>query len=122
MNIRILCVTLLSATLMLTPVAVRSEMVNTTQLLSIEARQSQIQQVETYLARDDVREQMERMGVNPVEASDRVAALTDSQLQQLALNIDTMPAGSDALGILVTFLVIILLLEILGITNVSAKI
>jgi len=122
MNNRLMSVAVLSAALILSPLVVQAEMVNTAQMLAAESRQTQIGQIENYLARDEVRGQLEQMGVDPLEASERVAALTDSQLQQLALNIETMPAGSDALGILVTVLVVILLLEILGITNVSARI
>ena len=122
MNNRLMSVAVLSVALALSPLVAQAEMVNTTNMLAAESRQAQIVQIENYLARDEVRSQLEQMGVDATQASDRVAALTDSQLQQLAVNIETMPAGSDALGVLVTVLVVILLLEILGITNVSAKI
>ena len=122
MNNRLMSVAVLSVALALSPQVAQAEMVNTTNMLTAESRQAHFVQIENYLARDEVRSQLEQMGVDATQASDRVAALTDSQLQQLAVNIETMPAGSDALGVLVTVLVVILLLEILGITNVSAKI
>lgn len=78
--------------------------------------------VETFIAREEVRSQMQTMGLDPTLAAERVASLTDSQLQQLALNIQNAPAGSGALGIVISVLVIILLLEILGITNISGKV
>jgi len=113
---------MLSAAIVIAPAALHADMVGTSQLLAQEARSSQIEMVETFMAREEVRQQMQSMGVDPAMAADRVAAMTDSQLQQLAANIQNAPAGSSALGIVAGVLVIILLLEILGITNISSKI
>lgn len=122
MNNRFVFTCMLSVAIITAPMTLYADMVNTTGLLTHEVRSTQVELVETFLAREEVRSQLESQGVNPALASERVAALTDSQLQQLALNIQDMPAGSGALGIIAVVLVIIILLEILGITNVSSKI
>lgn len=113
---------MLAAALVISPLMVNADMVDTTQLLAHEDRLAHVQQVEAFMASEGVRGQLEAMGVTSENAAERVAAMTDSQLQQLASNIENMPAGADALGVLVTVLVVILLLEILGITNVSNRI
>lgn len=122
MNNRFIITCMLSAAIIAAPMTLHADMVGTSQLLAQEERSARIDLVETYMAREEVRSQMESMGVDPMLAAERVAALTDSQLQQLALNIERAPAGSGALGIVVTVLVIVLLLEILGITDISSKV
>ncbi|MCK9503891.1 MAG: PA2779 family protein [Porticoccaceae bacterium] len=122
MKIRFLSTCILSAAIVVAPITLQAEMVNTTQLLASEERSLQMELVETFIAREEVRNQMESLGVDPALAAERVAGMTDSQLQQLALNIQNMPAGSGALGVVVAVLVIVLLLEILGITNISSKV
>jgi hypothetical protein len=121
MKYRLLMSCMLSAAIVCAPVTLRAEMVTTPTLLNQAERSSQVALVETYLAREEVRLQMEAMGVDPVLAAERLASLTDVQLQQLSLNIQEAPAGG-ALGVVIAVLVIILLLEILGITNMSHKI
>lgn len=122
MKIKFLSTCLLSLTLITAPLTLHADMVNTSQLLAGEERSIQIELVETFMAREEVRSQMETMGVDSVMAAERVAGMTDSQLQQLALNIQNAPAGSGALGLVVTVLVIVILLEILGVTNLSSKV
>lgn len=122
MNNRFVIAVMLSTILAVAPLTLQAGMVGTDQLLAQQERSAHMTLVNTYMSSEKVRSQMESMGVDPALAIERVAALTDSQLQQLAFNIDKAPAGSDALGLVVTVLVIILLLEILGITNISNKV
>lgn len=122
MNMRYVITCLLSLTLIsAAPMALHADMLGTSQLLTQSERDARVDLVESYMDRDEVRSQMEAMGVDPTLAAERVAGLTDSQLQQLALNIESAPAGG-ALGVLVTVLVILLLLEILGVTNIFSKV
>ncbi len=121
MQYRLLINCLLTAAIILAPISLRADMVATPTLLNQELRSTQVELIETYLAQEEVLLQMEAMGVNPVLAAERVASLTDAQLQQLAINVQDAPAGG-ALGVVIAVLVIILLLEILGITNISGKV
>lgn len=110
------------------PLALHAEMVGTSALLASEAgRQQSGHRVDgaphtMNPAREEVRGQLVALGVAPSVAAERAAALTDSQLQELSRRMHELPAGSGALGIVVSVLVIILLLEILGITDVSSKV
>lgn len=47
------------------------------------------------LARADTRSQLEAMGVDPRQAGDRVAAMSDQEVTQLAADIRQAPAGAD---------------------------
>lgn len=123
MNIRFVLTCLLSLTMItVVPLAAHADMLSTSMILTEAERSARVELVESYLDREDVRSQMEAMGVDPGLAAERVAALTDVQLQQLALNIESEPAGSGDLGIVIAVLVILLLLEILGITNIFSRV
>lgn len=113
---------LLSAVILAAPITAQAGMVDNATLLSHEDRSIPMNQVETFMAQEEVRTQLEALGVDPAVAAERIAALPDSQLRQLALDIDNAPAGSGALGLVATVLVIVLLLEILGLTDMSSKI
>ncbi|MBY0437546.1 MAG: PA2779 family protein [Burkholderiales bacterium] len=65
------------------------------------------ERVEQFFSRADVKAQLERFGVSPADASDRVGLLSEAELQRLAGQIENAPAG--AIGTLV----IIVLLGIL---------
>ena len=110
------------------PLALHAEMVSTSSMLAPDQSNVQVAQglqttpSASLLTRADVRNQLEALGVDSALAAERVAAMTDSQLQQLSLRMQELPAGSGALGIVITVLVIVLLLEILGITDMSDKV
>ena len=48
-----------------------------------------------FLNRSDVQSQLQSMGIDPASAKDRVAAMTDNEVNQLAGRIHAMPAGAD---------------------------
>ena len=74
--------------------------------------------LEQTLSRADVVAALQTRGVNVDAARDRVAALTDAEAAQVAAQIDQAPAGGDALGVIVTIFVILLITDILGFTKV----
>lgn len=69
------------------------------------------------LARDDVRAEMLRQGLDPAVAGERIAALTDEEAARLADHIDSAPAGGIIGAILLVFFVL-LVTDILGFTKV----
>lgn len=61
------------------------------------------------MSRQETRAQMELMGVNPDEALARVATLSDSEVQQIRGELQSLPAGGDAIGTVVGAAVLIFL-------------
>ena len=49
----------------------------------------------SFLNRSDVQSQLQSMGIDPATAKNRVAAMTDTEVNQLAGRIHAMPAGAD---------------------------
>ena len=74
--------------------------------------------IDALLARDDVRAQLESLGVDPQQARERVQALDDLQVQALADRLEQMPAGGSVLGVVFLVFVILLVTDILGFTRV----
>ncbi len=59
-----------------------------------------------FLGRSDVTSQLESLGVDPATVKDRVAAMTDQEVESLAGKIHSMPAGGDTLGVVLLLLVV----------------
>lgn len=67
---------------------------------------------------DAVVQALESRGVAPEEARARVAALSDDELRTIGAQLDALPAGGNVLGILFSVFVILLVTDLLGLTNV----
>ena len=48
-----------------------------------------------FLSRSDVANKLQSLGIDPATANDRVGAMTDPEVQQLAGRINALPAGGD---------------------------
>ena len=84
-------------------------------MLAVDADRSHILSI---LERDEVRAQLEARGVQPADVKARVAAMTDEEAAQLAAQIDSLPAGGDVLGVILTVFIVLLITDILGFTKV----
>lgn len=78
--------------------------------------------VQQILSRDDVRERLVALGVDPVEAARRVAALTPAEAARLAEQLERAPAGGDVLGILGIVFLVLLALEFTGTIDIFKKV
>lgn len=58
-----------------------------------------------FLGRADVTSQLQSLGVDPAAVKDRVAVMTDQEVQSLAGRIQSMPAGADSTGVVIVLLV-----------------
>lgn len=96
----------------------RAGMIGTEQLLAAEARASDLARVQDFLAREDVRAQLEAWDVPAALATERVAALSDAELQTLVQNLDAEPAGGDAIGVIGVVFLVLLILELVGVTDI----
>jgi hypothetical protein len=93
-------------------------MVGTEAVVSQEQAAAERGQVLAALERNDVQQGLVDLGVTPQMARDRVLALSDGEVHQMAGKLDQLPAGGDALGVVVFIFVLLLVTDILGYTNV----
>ncbi len=103
-------------------VPAQAALVTTDRVVEAEALADDRTRVMAFMAREDVRAQLEALGIDPAEAARRAESLTEDEIRQIAGRLDEMPAGQDAVGILaVTILVIFLVLlitDLMGVTDV----
>jgi len=100
----------------------QAKMVTTDEVIGQSTPSDDRERVRNFLMREDVQEQLTLLGVDPEEAAQRVAGLSDEEIEQIAGRLDELPAGEGALGavigaILVIFLVL-LITDLLGLTDV----
>lgn len=93
--------------------------ISTEAAIEMHEREARIERINSVLARDSVQSRMIRLGVDPDLAAARIASLSDSELQQLEARMDELPAGADgALTVLGIVLLVLLVLELVGVTDV----
>ncbi len=59
------------------------------------------ERVLAFVRREDVRKEIQALGVDPEEAYRRTAAISDAEIAGIAGRIDTMPAGEGVIGPLI---------------------
>jgi hypothetical protein len=98
---------------------VMAAMVNNEQLAMQAQLQLQRDEVRSLLAREDVRETMLGYGISNADVDARINNLTESELLQIQHRLAQLPAGGDGvLGTVVLIFVILLLLDVLGTTDI----
>jgi len=93
------------------PAATFAGMVGTDEAIEQQSADLDRDRLEQELQRDDVRSELEQLGVNPDEAVERVGALTDAEVRQLTADLDQQPAGAG-IGATTLLLIIIIILLI----------
>jgi hypothetical protein len=97
-------------------------LVTTERMLGAAAQTDARARVDGFLAREDVRRQLEAWGVPPAQAEARIAALSPAELQRLAGEIERVPAGGGLLEVIGIVFVVLLILELVGVINIFSRI
>lgn len=108
----------LTLSMVVAPATATAGVISTQQALSAEMRAAKETQVRSSLARDDVRQAMQRLGVDPADADARIASLSDAELVRMQGELDSLPAGGDALAVIGVVFLVLLILELVGVTNI----
>ena len=121
-NAQFLCILL--AVLMLivsTPCqSVLAALINTETVLNSVRGQEARDQLKQFLAREDVLAALTAHGIDPMDAKARIDALSDDEVIRIADQIDQLPAGGGAIGVLLLItLALFLVLAILDLTGVT---
>jgi hypothetical protein len=90
----------------------------------VAAHQDQLSrdQLKTWMAREEVREQLVDMGVDVETAIARVDSMTDSEVQQLSAKMDEFPAASGFVETAVLAFLVLVVLEVTGVTDILPNI
>jgi tetrahydromethanopterin S-methyltransferase subunit G len=99
-----------------------ADMVDTSALNAQAELQTQRDDVRSFIARDDVRAAMLDYGVSTADIDARIDNLSTSELAQLQGQFAELPAGGGVLGVVVGIILIFILLDLLGATDVFPRI
>lgn len=93
------------------PLNASADIVGTEQFMAEQQAELDRARILDSLEREDVREQLTAHGVDPANAEERVAGMTDEEVQKLAADMDQMPAGGDVslVGVLLIVILVILI-------------
>jgi len=100
--------------------AAQAGIVGTEVIVSTAQAQLDRTQIMNLLDRKDIQEQLVSHGVTAEQAKARVDSLSDADTHTLAGQLNTLPAGGDSsiLGVIVLIFLVLLVTDILGLTNV----
>lgn len=110
--------TLLSLSLVLIPLgATQAAMVDNSQLLNGQASDLR-SELSMALERDQVRSQLSQMGVDAESVKLRLAQMTDQEIASLSERMADLPAGGDALGVILFLFVLFIVTDAIGATDI----
>jgi len=109
-----------STSLMGLPMMAHAGLVSTEEVAAVPSAlaESNRDKVTAFLSRDDVRAELEGQGVSSAAATERVHAMTDAEVAQLASRVDQAPAGAGVIGVIFTVFIVLLVTDIMGLTKV----
>lgn len=93
-------------------------MIGTDQVMAAHTASQNQAKIADALSRPEVASELERFGVSQADAEARVAALTDAEAAALASRIDSLPAGGDGLAVLGGIVLILIVTDLIGVTDI----
>lgn len=92
--------------------------VGTESFLSEQSIQADRENLRSLMARDEVRSLLKNNGLTVSQAQERVDALTDSEVRQLAQKFEELPAAGNAAVVILIVVLVVIILELAGITDI----
>lgn len=86
------------------------QMISTLNWVNEQNREQTLEKVKTFLSRSDVGAQLAQSGYSADEVKDRMASLSDAELQHLSSEMDKATYGGDSLGGVLILVVLVLLI------------
>jgi hypothetical protein len=93
-------------------------MIGTAHLVNEESRAASLSRIEVLLAREDVGRQLEAFGVDRALVVERLNGLSHAELLELEGQLDSQVAGGDIIGLIGAVFVVLLILELVGVTDI----
>jgi hypothetical protein len=96
--------------------------IGTAYMLDEESRAASLSRIEVLLAREDVGRQLEAFGVERAMVLERLNGLSSAELLELEGQIESQVAGGDILAVIGIVFVVLLILELVGVTDIFKSI
>lgn len=91
--------------------------VSTTDIVDAQQVQQERERIQDWMAREDVRDQLVSLGVNVDNATARVDSMTSEEVMEMAARMDEMPAGSGSGELIIIAALVLVILELTGVTD-----
>ncbi|HEX4975095.1 MAG TPA: PA2779 family protein [Pseudomonadales bacterium] len=98
----------------------QAAVVSTQELIQVEKQNYDRQHIQNVLQREQAIKSMQALGVDPKQVQERVAQMTDEELKNFNAQVEKMQAGADGgiIGLIIFVLLLLILLDLLGATDV----
>ena len=93
-------------------------MIGTAHLVNEESRAASLSRIEVLLAREDVSRQLAAFGVEQALVVERLQGLSSAELLALEGQLDSQVAGGDVVAIVGVVFIVLLILELVGVTDI----
>jgi hypothetical protein len=93
-------------------------MIGTAHLVSEESRAASLSRMEVLLAREDVSRQLEAFGVDRALVVERLNGLSHAELMALEGQLESQVAGGDVIAVVGVVFVVLMILELVGVTDI----
>lgn len=118
-SFRKFCALLLAVSLMGMQLApAQAGMIGTGQVLAAEQERVDRDTLAAMLEREDLQRQLASFGVEVNDARDRVASLTDAEVARINQHIETSPAGSGVVGVILLIFIVFVITDAIGATDI----
>lgn len=95
-----------------------ADFVDNKQLAMQSELQMQRDSVLNLMAREEVQSTMMAYGISATDIENRINNLSEAELLQIQGQLDQLPTGEGALGVVLTLLLIFILLDLAGVTDI----
>ncbi len=92
--------------------------IDTSYMIESDAQEANLDRVQVLLAQKSVADQLQKLGVDQASVDERLQGMTSAELVALEGQINESIAGSGAIGVIGTVFLVLLILELVGVTDI----
>lgn len=92
--------------------------IDTAHLIEADARSANLERVQVLLSQDAVAEQLQQLGVDESAVAERLQSMTAAELVALEWQLEEGIAGGSAIGVIGTVFLVLIILELVGVTDI----
>lgn len=108
----------LALSVLLAPASVQAQRIDNITLAQSVKTELNREHIDRVLSRQEVREKLAANGVSSTMLEQRLNAMTDQEIADLAANFDQAPAGAGGLEVLAMVFIVLMVTDAIGITDV----
>ena len=92
--------------------------IDTGYLIEADDRSASVDRIRVLLAQQSVSEQLQQLGVDEAAVVERLQSMTAAELVALEGQLDEGIAGAGAIGVIGTVFLVLIILELVGVTDI----